>query len=545
MSVKRINGIQLEQMLRNGLANLRLQEDEINRLNVFPVPDGDTGTNMVKTLEHGLELAESSTEVNVFTKSLSAGMLLGARGNSGVILSQFFYGFSQALARSALIGPGELRGALVRGYRIAYSSVIMPVEGTILTVAREGIEHIRAQITRATPVEVILAAYVAEMRKTLAQTPEMLPVLKEAGVVDSGAAGFIAVFAGMVKYLRGEVLEDRAPEKKSAAKAMDLRLFDENSEFIDGYCMEFILQLMNGSDYRQDFRLKTYIASLQRLGESIVCVQDGKRVKVHIHTKAPAPIITLSQRFGEFLTFKLENMQVQHNERDREIAKPAHKALSVAAVANGEGMRSLFAGLGADCVLDGGPTMNTSAQEFVSALASVDADTVVILPNDKNTLLAAKQAVELSGSENVVVLPTRSMVEGYFALAMDVPDNEDTFYRIRQMQLGMKNVDTIAVSRAVRDSSFRGLSFREGDCIAFCNGEPAAAGGDWTSVILEALQSLEDMEDREACVIFRGAGAEAQDEDAIVERIGAAWPELEVSFLDGGQSIYPWLLGIT
>ena len=188
MATKRINGVQLEQMLKNGLALLRQHEDEINRLNVFPVPDGDTGTNMTKTLEHGLSVAESGAEVNAFTKSLSGGMLLGARGNSGVILSQFFYGFAQALSRSVLIGPGELRNALVRGYRVAYGAVVKPVEGTILSVAREGIEHIRAQITRNSTIEFILSAYLAEMRKTLAQTPEMLPVLKEAGVVDSGAS---------------------------------------------------------------------------------------------------------------------------------------------------------------------------------------------------------------------------------------------------------------------------------------------------------------------------------------------------------------------
>ena len=212
MAVKRINGTELEQMLRNGLANLRAEEDEINRLNVFPVPDGDTGTNMVKTLEHGLEQAESSAEVNAFVRSLASGMLLGARGNSGVILSQFFSGFAQGLSRAVLIGPGELRNALVRGYRVAYSAVQKPVEGTILSVAREGIEHIRGQITRTSTIDFILSAYVAEMHKTLILTPEMLPVLKDAGVVDSGATGFIRIFEGMVKYLRGEILEDAAPK---------------------------------------------------------------------------------------------------------------------------------------------------------------------------------------------------------------------------------------------------------------------------------------------------------------------------------------------
>lgn len=202
MAIRRINGIQLEQMLRNGLANLQQHETEINLLNVFPVPDGDTGTNMSMTLSHGLENATSHTEVNVFLKSLSAGMLLGARGNSGVILSQFFYGFSQELSRCSVIGPGELRNGLIRGYRVAYEAVIQPVEGTILSVAREGIEYIRSQITRSSGIDMILSMYIAEMRKTLSMTPEMLSVLKEAGVVDRGASGFILIFEGMLKYLR-------------------------------------------------------------------------------------------------------------------------------------------------------------------------------------------------------------------------------------------------------------------------------------------------------------------------------------------------------
>ena len=544
MAVKRINGIELEQMLRNGLANLRASEDEINRLNVFPVPDGDTGTNMVKTLEHGLSLAERSGDVNVFTKSLASGMLLGARGNSGVILSQFFYGFSQALSRALLIGPGELRNALVRGYRVAYGAVMKPVEGTILSVAREGIEHIRSQITRGSSIDFILSAYVAEMRKTLILTPEMLPVLKDAGVVDSGATGFILIFEGMVKYLNGEVLKDSAQRTEPKNDDPDLSLFNEDSVFVDGYCMEFILQRMNGSAYEQDFRLKAFTGALDRLGDSIVCVQDGKRVKVHIHTKAPSVIIELAQRYGEFLTFKLENMQIQHNERDR-IVKPAvHKPLSVVAVVNGAGMRKLFEGLGADCVIDADATMNTSAQEFVSAFDSLDADEIVVLPNNKNIILAAEQAASLVSEKHVTVLPSRSFAEGYYAIAMDIPDEKDLEKRIRGMHSGIDNIVTLRETTASRDYTYHEIRCRRGEDIAFLGGELVCVERDWKAAILGALAMIEDIDDRETGIVLRGAGVSVSDEEALSEAIAGQYPMLELEFVDAGQEIYRWEIGI-
>lgn len=545
MSYKRINGIQLEQMLRSGLANLRRQEEKVNRLNVFPVPDGDTGTNMVKTLEHGLECSESSTDISVFTKTLSGGMLLGARGNSGVILSQFFYGFALALSRAELIGPGELRNALVRGYREAYSAVIKPVEGTILSVAREGIEHIRGQITRSSPVDVILSAYVAEMRKTLAQTPEMLSVLKEAGVVDSGATGFILIFEGMVKFLQGETVEDIAPVREPGAeKGPDLSLFDENSAFVDGYCMEFILQRMNDPRYRQDFRQKTYIAALQRLGDSIVCVQDGKRVKVHIHTKTPAVIIQMSQKYGEFLTFKLENMQVQHNERDRKLSVPAHKPLSVVAVVNGAGMMKLFEDLGADCVLDGGPTMNTSSEEFVTAFEGLDADAIVVLPNNKNVILAAQQAAALVPGKQVTVLPSASYAEGYFAIAMDIPDEKDVEKRIRLMRSGIEGVVTLSETTASRDYTYHEIRCRKGEEIAFLGGELVCVSADWVNAVTDGLMMIEGIEDKETCIVFRGRGIPQEREDELAEAVAQRLPMLELEFVNAGQEIYHWVLGV-
>ncbi|MBO7376683.1 MAG: DAK2 domain-containing protein, partial [Clostridia bacterium] len=318
MSVRRINGVHLDLMLRNGLCELGREEEKVNRMNVFPVPDGDTGTNMYMTLRHGLESARPVEDAGKYLRALSEGMLLGARGNSGVILSQFFKGLYLELSRCPLLGPGELRAGLIRGYRTAYDAVLNPVEGTMLSAAREGIEHIRTQITRNTSVDSILSMYIAEMKKTLAFTPEMLPVLKEAGVVDSGAYGFILIFEGMLKYLRGEVLtpEKREDAREEKTPGPDLSLFNENSVFTDGYCLEFILQLMSAGDYDRNFRQESFVSELKKRGKSIVCVQDGKRVKVHIHTKKPAGIIHLAQKYGEFLTFKLENMQIQHNAHD-------------------------------------------------------------------------------------------------------------------------------------------------------------------------------------------------------------------------------------
>ena len=547
MAVKRINGITLEQMLRSGLANLQLQEKEINRLNVFPVPDGDTGTNMCMTLAHGIENAESTTDANAYLKSLSVGMLLGARGNSGVILSQFFYGFSQELARCPVIGPGELRKGLIRGYRVAYEAVLKPVEGTILSVAREGIEHIRAQITHNSGIDVILSMYIAEMHKTLSQTPEMLPVLKEAGVIDSGAAGFILIFEGMLKCLRGETVELTEPLQTAAASASsgpDLSLFDENSEFIDGYCMDYLLQLMNGKDYLQDFKLSGYLSSLQKLGNSIVCVQNGRRVKVHIHTKKPAVIIHLSQKYGEFLTFKLENMQIQHNEHDLEAVSAPHKPLGIVAVVNGGGMRELFSSLGADRVLDGGATMNTSAQEFVSAFEQLDADEIVVLPNNKNVIPAAEQAAALLQNRHVTVLPSTSFAEGYFALAMDMPDSTDIPERIRQMRRGIEGVATLGETTASRDYTYHEIRCRKGEEIAFLDGELVCVSDDWKQAVVNALLMIEGVDDMETCIVFRGSGIPQDLEDELTEAVSERLPMLELTFVDAGQEIYHWVLGV-
>ena len=544
MSTKQINGIQLEEMLKNGLAMLQSREEEINRLNVFPVSDGDTGTNMRLTLENGIRAAKTDENAGAYLRALSKGMLLGARGNSGVILSQFFRGFYSALENTSQPDSAQIYSALESGCREAYHAVVTPAEGTILTVTREGVENIRSQANGA-DVEELLSLYIDEMKRSLERTPDLLPVLREAGVVDSGALGFIAIAEGMLCRLRGEVLT--AAELSTPEKTVNFDLFNENSAFEDGYCMEFILQLMNAPRYDRDFDTESFIGSLKEMGSSIVAVRDGTRVKVHIHTMNPAEVMILSRKYGEFLTFKLENMQVQHNEHDRKLkipGKPAHKSLAVVAVVNGDGMKRLFKELGCDEVIDGGATMNTSSQEFVEAFGRLNADAVAVLPNNPNVILAAEQAAKLSGAENIRVLPSKSVAEGYFAIAMDMSESDDVDFRLNEMRRGLENTVTLCEATASRDYADGEISCKAGDEILLADNKVVCAGSDPAQTVLDGFSAVEDIEDRDICVIFRGEGAGEDGQEALRLAVEERYPMLEVEFINGGQSVWHWIIGL-
>lgn len=550
MAIIKINGVHLSKMLENGLNNLMKHREEVNKLNVFPVADGDTGTNMSLTLGHGLKAAQPRVEAGLYLKAVSEGMLLGARGNSGVILSQLFKGLYLELARAGWITPAMFRNALIRSYKTAYASVVQPVEGTILTVAREGIEHIKTQIDRRTTMEEFLSMYTAEMRKSLSFTPELLPVLKESGVIDSGAYGYILIFEGMLDRLYGKKHKEAKVEEathmaeSSAPAPVDLSLFNENSAFVEGYCMEFVLQLMKRENYSQHFVLRTYIDDLKLYGTSLVVVQDGRRVKVHIHTFKPAKIITISQDYGEFLTFKLENMQLQHNEV-LQSAAPDKKPLATIAAVNGDGMEKTFLELGCDVVINCKGAMNASTEDFIRAIGRVNADKVVILPNNKNVVMAADQAVRLSEAKNVEVLPTKSSAEGYFALAMDIQDSTDTELRVKQMRLGMKSTVTLTESTATKDYENETTSCKAGEEIVMLNGELVAASTDWCDCIIKGLKAVPGAEDIESCVIFTGEGVPDGHEEILAERLSESFPMLEPTFLKGDQGVYKFIIGIS
>ena len=566
-----LDGTDLKQMLGNGLRVLKSREKEINRLNVFPVADGDTGINMRLTLENGMKRAEDTEELGAYMNSLADGMLLSARGNSGVILSQLFKGIADSLKDQKRTDSAGLLIALKNAHKTAYEAVVRPVEGTILTVAREGVLRAERRLTADSTPEEVLRAVLEEMEEELLRTPELLPVLKEAGVVDSGAKGLICITDGMYRFLKGEIVPDSDGEEylPVSAEGPDLSLFDENSAFTDGYCMEFILQRMNDVRYDQAFDAKRFIEELSALGDSVVAVPAGMRLKVHVHTKKPAPVILLAQKYGEFLTFKLENMQVQHNEHDlneenagaaedgtpvnligsvaedSRILNAEKKPMAVIAVANGDGIRQMFTDLGCDIVIDGGTTMNTSTEEFLHAFGRVNADAIAVLANNKNVVRAAEQARELFRREDVHILPTTTLMEGYFALAMDVQDSDDVAYRLEQMQRGIESVDTLSVAASVRDYNYRGEKYPEGTFIGLLNDEILYGAEDEAECLVESLKRMKTIGERETLLIFRGKGVAEEEEERLYAALEEAFPELETEIVYGGQPVYRFLAGLS
>ena len=543
MKKKKLNGLLFEQMVKNGLNNLKNHEKEVNELNVFPVPDGDTGSNMRLTVENGVNRSPSNAALGEYLKTLSRGMLLGARGNSGVILSQIFNGFYQELSKKTEAKSQDIAEALVRGYKVAYKAVVKPVEGTILTVAREGAENIRSQVDKDTPPEVLFSMYAAEMKKSLAYTPELLPALKEAGVVDSGAYGYLIIVEGMVRSLYGESVslkdgeDDIPPQRQEKSGA-----FNENSEFRYGYELEFVLQTMKGDKYSK-MKFERYLDDLKVCGDSIVATQDGSRVKVHMHTFKPARAITFSQEYGEFISFKLENMQLQHNEMEETHSDKPRVPLAKIAVAAGDGFEEIFKGLGCDVVI-GGYSMNTSAQEFVTAFRSVNADEIVVFPNDKNVVRAAEQAVDVAGLKNVTVIPTKSPAEGYFALAMDIGDSDDIPYRKNLMAQGAEDINTLSFAVAGKNYASGGVRVREGDYIAVLNGKPVIGSRDFSETVLGGMRAVEGIEDRETCIVFSGAGVDDDACEQLREILEENFPDMEFNFVEGGQTVYSFILGL-
>ncbi len=540
------NGTIFQKMLGYALANLISAEKVINSMNVFPVADGDTGTNMRLTLEHGYKVAKPNRHLGLYLKDVASGMLLGARGNSGVILSQLFKGMSNYYLSKGMSNPGELREALISGYRTAYKSVINPVEGTILTVAREGIENIKDQIRGDITIEKTFELYIKAMNKSLKHTPDLLPVLKEAAVLDSGGFGYIKIVEGMYKFLIGEIIAKEVVIPQVETNEPTVTYFDENSDFLDGYCMEFLLQLLNSKDYKGRFNLNNFIDMIKPFGNSIVALQDGSIVKVHIHTIKPSRVIDIARDYGEFISFKLENMQLQHNEysvlnENKNAAKA--KELGIVVVANGDEIYKSFREMGADIVLDGESSMNTSSDEFVHAIESLNAKKIVIFPNNVNTVLAARQAADIAKAKDyVTVIESKNMMEGYFALQMDVPD-APADDRIDGFKENINIVTTVGVSIASKDYSGDDFNCKKGEYIATVNGKLTAKGTDAIDAFKNALNSLEDLSDKYAMVAYLGKDAEKLEEP-LSNLLDNDFSDIEHTVSEGKQDVYLILAGL-
>ena len=540
------NGTTFQKMLGHGLANLISVENVVNSMNVFPVADGDTGTNMRLTIEHGYKVAKPNRHLGQYLKDVASGMLLGARGNSGVILSQLFKGMSNYYLSKGMSNPGELREALIYAYKTAYKSVLNPVEGTILTVAREGIENIKDKIRGEITIEETLKLYIDEMNKSLERTPDLLPTLKEASVLDSGAYGYIVIFQGMYKCLMGEAISTEIVVPQVSTNEPVISYFNENSDFLDGYCMEFLLQLLNSKNYKNRFNLNNYIDMIKPFGNSIVCLQDGSIVKVHIHTLQPSNVIDISRQYGEFITFKLENMQLQHNEysvlnQKKDPAK--QKDLGLVVVVDGDEIAKSFREMGADVVLDGGSSMNTSSDQFMHACESINAKKILIFPNNVNSILAARQAVDImKAKEFIEVVETASVMEAYFALQMDIPtdSNEE---RIPSFKENVKLATTVGVSIASKDYQSDSFNCVKGEFIATINDELVAKGDNAIDAFKNALNSMEDLSDKYAMKVFLGKGQELL-EDGLTNLLDVEFSDIEHSVEQGNQDVYLILAGL-
>lgn len=539
---KFLDGTLAAKMMEGGAAQLRANVDEVNQLNVFPVPDGDTGDNMYRTIESGVAAMIHGGSLSEVASTFSRGMLLGARGNSGVILSQFFGGFAKGLESCERADVFTLGRALEKGVRHAYRAVMTPTEGTILTVAREAVEYAVSNLCETSTVGSLFADLEREMSASLARTPERLQILKDAGVIDSGGAGLLHIFEGFCRGLRGEDMPSvPALEHTPKAVSLDLSAFDENSVMTYGYCTELLLRLQTAKTDPWQFDVKTISDFLATVGDSVVAVKDGSVVKLHVHTKTPERVLEFCRRYGEFLTVKIENMSLQHNETvSPPTAKPAKKYGAVA-VANGEGFVATFRELGADEVIDGGQTNNPSTSDFLEAFEKVNAACIFVFPNNSNILLAAQQAASLYEGAEIRVMESKNIGAGYVALTSLDPDASSADALEAQMREAMLGVTTGFVSPATRDVNMDGVEVREGEYIGFFDKTMVVSTANKQETALLLAEKLCE-DGKFMLTVFCGKDTTAEENEALERMLGERLSGLEIYFSEGGQDVYPYIL---
>lgn len=545
MAVSSISVALFKKMVMNGAINLKNNHKEIDELNVFPVPDGDTGTNMSMTVMSGvreMNACESSSIVEV-AKFLSRGALMGARGNSGVILSQFFRGLYVGInkAKSNTLSIEDFMVCLEGGKEIAYKAVMEPVEGTILTVIREATDNTKAKLSSINSINALLETYYQEALVSLANTPNLLPVLKEAGVVDSGAAGFCKIIDGMIMALYGKVLslaeaEDTKPvENKSAASQTDV-------EIKFGYCTEFIIELNKPQSFdEQD--LKT---PLSLLGDSLVVVQDENIVKIHVHTNKPGKVLNIAQKYGEFITLKIENMRLQHSQLQSgaaaEPVKAPRKQFALVSVCFGDGIVQTFKDLGVDYVIEGGQTMNPSTESFLDAINAVNAENVIIIPNNGNVIMAANQAASMAKDCNVQVIKAKTIAQGYASLMYFDPEGTmEANYE--QMSEAIANVTSGEITYSIRDTEINGVKINSGDFMGISNGNIVVSTEKKHDALVELLNGMIGAESQ-IITFFCGSDITKEEQGLLEGLVARINPDCDVEIIDGKQDIYSYIIAV-
>lgn len=551
--MKVITGKLFKDMVLCGANTLHNNYPEIDALNVFPVPDGDTGTNMSLTFLAGAKEVENldSNNIGEISKKLSKGLLMGARGNSGVILSQIFRGISITLQDHEEADALLFAQALENGAKVAYKAVMRPVEGTILTVIREASEAIVKYTKADMSIEDMFSYFVKEAENSLERTPELLPVLKEVGVVDSGGAGLLLVLTGFMAAIAGEKVD--YVEIKSSVASMEAVSEIENGEEGYGYCTEFILRLEPSlvNKFKED-QLKKELARIP--GESIVVVQDEEIVKVHVHTLKPGNALNIAQRFGDFVKLKIENMQeqadtIQNNAGsivgvDDKNAQPKceSKETAVISVCAGDGLKDAFLELHCDYVVSGGQTMNPSAEDMVQAVKDVNAKNVIILPNNSNIIMTAQQtATILEGEINVIVIPTKTIPQGLSACIMFNPD-ADLDDNIAEMSEAVSNVKTGQVTFAIKDTNIDGVEIKANDYMALVEKNIVSCVSDKLSALKVVLENLID-EDAELVTLIYGEDVNDEDVEEIESFVEDNF-DVELEIVNGKQPVYSFIVGV-
>ena len=531
-------------MIISGANNLYNSYPEIDALNVFPVPDGDTGTNMNLTISSGAKEVANRNDDDVYTiaKSFSKGLLMGARGNSGVILSQIFKGFAVALENKVTISSVDLAEAFYKGQQVAYKAVMRPVEGTILTVIRESSTYIYEHVKPTMTIEKVMELLLKEARASLKRTPDLLPVLKEVGVVDSGGAGLIKILEGFQKAILGEVVE------KAMATVYEAN-YDESDDQLDdtGYCIEFVLKLEG--ENKKPFVKNRFAKVLNTHGKCIDFEFDenANNAKVHIHSLLPGSILNYAQQYGEFLKVKVENIAISHTKLDADL--PAEevplKEYAIIAVGAGDGIAKLFTELRADYIVSGGQTMNPSTEDFISAINSVHAKNIIILPNNSNIIMAASQACEVC-NENITarVIPTKTIPQGLVACMMFNPDL-DLEENIESMNEGIKSVKTGQVTFSIKDTNIDGVDIKKDDYMGIVDKNIICCNPDKVESAFQAVKAMVD-DFSSIITIIVGADATEEEKNKLLDRINKELPveDIEIECHQGDQPVYDFIIGV-
>lgn len=548
--MKTINGNILKQMIISGSNNLYNHYPEVDALNVFPVPDGDTGTNMNLTITSGAKEVVNLNTTNIYdvAKAFSRGLLMGARGNSGVILSQIFRGFAMAMEGKDKISVKEFAEAWDKGREITYKAVMRPVEGTILTVIRESSAALKAAADNIQTIEDAMRFLIKEAKESLARTPELLPVLKEVGVIDSGGAGLLYILEGFDLGLKNKVVARREisqmhPEQPTMAGASVIQTDDEESY---GYCTEFLLRLTPEDSKKKAFIQKNFSDMIQKFGVSVVVVRDEDIVKVHVHTLKPGGVLNYAQSFGEFVKLKIENMQEQHDQMIETKSQPKKKEQSeyaIVAVSVGEGIEKMYRDLRVDAIVNGGQTMNPSCEDFVTTINELNAKNIFILPNNSNIIMSASQACDVikENGINGILIPSKTISQGLTACMMFNPD-VDVATNEQEMKEALTRVKSGSITFSIKDTKIDGVEIREDDYMGIMEKKIICAGKNRIAVAEDLLEHMIDEDSAIATIIF---GEDATEDEAkeIAKIIEKKFP-IDVEVYRGGQPVYSYFISV-